>query len=116
MRLCESEEKVMSILWTHDTISAKQVSLIAKELFGWNKNTTYTILTKLVSKKCVLREDPGFLCTALLSMSEVKSEETSALLNKYYEGSRMALFSALISDVQLSPEEIDQLRNMIKKE
>ena len=115
MLLCESEMKVMSILWDHDAIPAKQVSLLANDRYGWNKNTTYTILTKLVAKGVVLREDPGFLCRAVLSRDEAKAEETAVLLDKFYGGSRLSLFSALIESEQLTADEIAQLRAMIQK-
>ena len=45
--LFDSEAKVMEILWRQGTISAKEISLIAAETIGWNKNTTYTVIKKL---------------------------------------------------------------------
>lgn len=41
-KLFESEAKVMEIIWARSPISAKDISLIAAETIGWNKNTTYT--------------------------------------------------------------------------
>ena len=46
-KLFDSEIKVMEIIWQNQPISAKQVSVIASETIGWNKNTTYTIIKKL---------------------------------------------------------------------
>jgi len=40
----------MEIIWENEPISAKQISLIAAEQIGWNKNTTYTVIKKLESK------------------------------------------------------------------
>jgi predicted transcriptional regulator len=48
-KLFDSEIKVMEIIWENEPISAKQVSLIAAEQIGWNKNTTYTVIKKKVS-------------------------------------------------------------------
>ena len=45
--LFESEAKLMEILWERGPLPAKEVSLIAADTIGWNKNTTYTILKKL---------------------------------------------------------------------
>ena len=44
-KLFESEAKVMEIIWTKSPISAKEISLIAAETIGWNKNTTYTAVS-----------------------------------------------------------------------
>ncbi|MBQ5521543.1 MAG: BlaI/MecI/CopY family transcriptional regulator [Oscillospiraceae bacterium] len=40
----------MELIWAVDGISEKELSLLAAEAIGWNKNTTYTILKKLVAK------------------------------------------------------------------
>ena len=37
-------------LWEKSPISAKDISLIAAETIGWNKNTTYTVIKKLEAK------------------------------------------------------------------
>ena len=46
-KLFESEAKVMEIIWAKAPISAKDISLIAAQTIGWNKNTTYTVIKKL---------------------------------------------------------------------
>ena len=49
-KLFDSEAKVMEIIWDKSPISAKEISLIAVEKIGWNKNTTYTVIKKLEAK------------------------------------------------------------------
>ena len=112
-RLFDSETKVMEIIWANHPISAKDVSLIAAETIGWNKNTTYTILKKLEAKGFIQRQDPGFVCTALVSQNEVQKAEADSLVKRLFGGSRRALFSALLEDAPLSDEEIRELRQLI---
>ena len=114
-RLFDSEIKVMDIIWANEPVSAKQISLIAADTIGWNKNTTYTIIKKLQSKGFVQRSDPGFVCTSLISRDEIQRTETRSLMDKFFGGSRKALFSALLDDGELSPEEIGELRRMIEE-
>lgn len=114
-KLFDSEAKVMEIVWENEPISAKQVSLIASDKIGWNKNTTYTILKKLESKGFIKREDPGFICTTLVSQREMQKAEAKLLVNKVFGGSKKALFSALLEDEQLSDEDITALRKLIEK-
>ena len=114
-KLFDSEIKLMEILWEQGPTPAKQVSLIAAQAIGWNKNTTYTILKKLEAKGYIRRSEPGFLCTALVSRDAVQRAETQSLVDKLFGGSRQALFSALLADEQLSQEDIRQLREMIEK-
>ena len=49
-KLFESESKVMEIIWDRGPVSAKEISLIAADTIGWNKNTTYTVIKKLEAK------------------------------------------------------------------
>lgn len=114
-KMFDSEVKVMEIIWEKGPISAKEISLIAADTIGWNKNTTYTVIKKLEAKGFIRRDDPGFICTALVSQSEVQKSETKSLLDKLFGGSRKALFSALLEDEALSEDEIDELKNIIDK-
>lgn len=115
IKLFDSEIKLMEIIWKHESISAKDVSLIAAEQIGWNKNTTYTILKKLEAKGYIRRDDPGFMCTLLISREDVRKSETKGLIDKLFGGSKKALFSALLQDESLTQEEISELRDMIEK-
>lgn len=112
-KLADSEAKLMDILWSRGSLSAKDVSLIAADAIGWNKNTTYTILKKLEAKGFIRRDDPGFLCTALVSQQEVQKLEAESLVKKLFGGSRQALFSALLQEEPLSECEAEALKKMI---
>lgn len=112
-KLFESEAKVMEIIWARSPISAKDISLIATESIGWNKNTTYTIIKKLEAKGFIQREDPGFICTPRVSQNEMQKVEAASLVKKVFGGSRRALFSALLENEPLSKEEINELRKLI---
>ncbi len=113
-KLFDSEAKVMEILWTNGSLTAKEISVIAAETIGWNKNTTYTVLKKLEAKGFLKREDPGFVCTPLVSRDQMQKVALSSLMEKLFGGSRKALFSALLEDETLTVEDIDELRRMIE--
>jgi len=114
-KLFDGEAKVMEIIWAKSPISAKEISLIASETIGWNKNTTYTVIKKLEAKGFICRTDPGFICTPLVSQSEIQKAEAASLVRKVFGGSRKALFSALLEDEPLSEEEIKELHKLIDK-
>lgn len=112
-KLFDSEAKVMQIIWDKAPISAKEVSLIAAETIGWNKNTTYTVIKKLEAKGFIKREDPGFICTPLVSQNQMQKVEAASLVKKVFGGSRKALFSALLEDEPLSEDELNELRKLV---
>ena len=115
MRVFDSEIKLMEIIWQHEPISAKEISLIAEKEIGWNKNTTYTVIKKLIDKGYVQRGEPGFICTSLIQKSEIQRNEATGLINRLFEGSRKALFSTLLADEDLTDDEIAELRALIDK-
>lgn len=112
-KLFDSEEKVMEILWERGPLPAKEISLIAADSIGWNKNTTYTVIKKLEAKGFLRRDEPGFLCTPLVTREEMQKKAATSLLNKVFGGSRKALFSALLEDEKLTDKEIEELRKPI---
>jgi predicted transcriptional regulator len=114
-KLFDSEAKVMEILWREGPLPAKEISLIAADSIGWNKNTTYTVIKKLEAKGFIRRDEPGFVCTPLISEKDIRKNETSSLLTRFFGGSRKALFSALIEDEELTDSEVEELKNLIDK-
>ena len=114
-KIFDSEIKLMEIIWENEAESAKNISLMANERIGWNKNTTYTILKKLEAKGYISREEPGFICKSLVSAKEIQQSETKGLIDKLFKGSRKALFSALLSDENISDEELEEIRRMIDR-
>lgn len=114
-KLFDSEAKVMEIIWAKAPISAKDISLIAAETIGWNKNTTYTVIKKLEAKGYIRREEPNYICVPLVSQNQMQKVEAASLVKKLFGGSRKALFSALLEDEPLTEEEIGELRKLIEK-
>ena len=114
-KLFESEIKVMEILWSSGPLAAKEVSLLAAERIGWNKNTTYTVLKKLEAKGLIRRGEPNFICTPLVTRDEAQRAEAKSLLQRVFGGSKKALFSALLQEESLTDEEIAELKALIEK-
>ena len=74
LKLFDSELKLMELLWNNEPVSAKDLSLKANEEIGWNKNTTYTVIKKLIAKGAVKRDEPKFICTSLINREEVRKQ------------------------------------------
>ncbi|MBQ7364434.1 MAG: BlaI/MecI/CopY family transcriptional regulator [Clostridia bacterium] len=104
--LYDSELKIMLLIWGSEPISAKEVALLANKLFGWNKNTTYTVIKKAEAKGYLRREDPGYLCHSLISKRDVQKRETKALLQKLFGGSATALLSLLSEEGLIKKEDL----------
>ena len=114
MKLFDSERKVMSVLWQEGDLTAKQISGILKEEIGWNKNTTYTVIKKCIAKGAIERQEPGFLCHALVEKEAIQMEETEELIDKIYDGSVDKLFAALLGRQKLTSRQIARLKKMVE--
>lgn len=114
VKLFDSELKIMDILWDKEPISAKEITLIAAETIGWNKNTTYTIIKKLIEKNAIERTEPNFICTSLIKKEDVRKAETQSLIDKLYNGSKKAFFAAFIED-DISEDELEVIKKLIEK-
>ena len=114
LRLHEGELNIMELLWSNKELAAKDISKIIKEYIGWEKNTTYTVIKRLIDKGAVQRTDPGFICSALVSQRSVREIETKRLLNQFYNGSLQTFISEYLKNQNLSAGDIAELQKLAK--
>ncbi len=113
IKLFDSELKVMDIIWRKGDLPAKQIADILGDEVGWNKNTTYTLIKRCISKGAIERTEPNFVCHALIPKEDVQEAETDELIDKVYDGSVDKLFAALLGRKTLSEEQIQNLKHII---
>lgn len=113
-KLFSSEIRVMELLWKNGEMSAKEIAAALAESAHWSKTTTYTVIKKCVEKGAVIREEPGFVCKAAVSKTEVQETEAFELVERLFGGSPDLLVSALIGSGKISPEQLKNLREMVK--
>ena len=113
-RLFDSELKVMEPLWADGPQTAGELAKKLAASCGWNRNTTYTVIKKLVDKGAVSRSDPGFVCTALITREDVQRRETDSLITRLFDGSKAQFLSAFLSEKDLTPAEAAQLKALIQ--
>ncbi|MCQ5129528.1 BlaI/MecI/CopY family transcriptional regulator [Butyricicoccus faecihominis] len=115
VKLVDSERKVMDVLWKEGDVTAKHISDVMTQRYGWNINTTYTLIKRCIKKGAVQRQEPNFLCRALIPREEVQRQEADELLHKVFDGSVDQLFASLLSHKTLSAEEIERLKQMVER-
>ncbi|MBP9478697.1 MAG: BlaI/MecI/CopY family transcriptional regulator [Sebaldella sp.] len=113
IKLFESELKVMNIIWKHNEISASDLSKIMNKEESWNKNTTYTVIQKLIKKNAIERIEPKFICRALISKEQIQLFETTNLIDKMYEGSKKMFFSTFLKNEVFSEDDIEDLKKCL---
>lgn len=115
IRLHEGELNVMELLWSNKALAAKDIAKIIKEYIGWEKNTTYTVIKRLIDKGAIEREDPGFICRAVISKSTIQEIETKALLDKIYNGSLSNFIATYLVNQEFSSSDIAELKKITNR-
>lgn len=116
IRLHEGELNIMELLWSNKVLAAKDISKIIKEYIGWEKNTTYTVIKRLIEKGAIKREDPGFMCRAAISKRTVQAIETKVLLNKLYNGSLNTFLVEYLKNQSLNKAEVLELQRIVAEQ
>jgi predicted transcriptional regulator len=115
IRLHEGELNIMELLWSNKVLAAKDIAKIIKEYIGWEKNTTYTVIKRLIEKGAIAREEPGFLCRPLVSKRTVQRTETKVLLNKLFNGSLNTFLVEYLNTQTLKQTEILELERIVSQ-
>lgn len=113
MRIAESERRVLTVLWEHGPLMAKEIAEHLNNQLGWKKATTYTMLTRCAEKGYILREEPRFRCTALLTREQVQQQETDYLLENDFNGSADLLVASLVNRKKMSVDQLRQLHELL---
>lgn len=113
IRLHEGELNVMELLWSNKQLAAKDIAKIIKEYIGWEKNTTYTVIKRLIDKGAVKRDEPGFICRALVTKRYVQKVETKVLLDKLFNGSLNNFLIEYLNEQPLKRIEILELERIL---
>ncbi|NLZ83047.1 MAG: BlaI/MecI/CopY family transcriptional regulator [Clostridiales bacterium] len=103
----------MELLWSNKNLAAKDIAKIIKEYIGWEKNTTYTVIKRLIDKGVIKREEPGFICKAAISKRTVQNIETKVLLNKLFNGSLATFMSDYLKHQDLTRAELLELERIV---
>lgn len=113
LRLHAGELNVMELLWSNKSLAAKDIANIIKEYIGWEKNTTYTVIKRLIDKGVIRRQDPGYICFPLISKDKVQEIETQVLLDKLFNSSISVFFVEYLAGKKLTQVELLELEKII---
>lgn len=113
IRLHEGELNVMELLWSNKSLAAKDIAEIISEYIGWKKNTTYTVINRLIEKGAIIRQEPGFVCKANITKREIQKIETKALVDKLFNGSNTSFISEYIKTQKFNSSELMELQRVL---
>ena len=113
IKMCESEYRLMNVIWEDNPISSAQLAKICEDRFKWKKPTVYTMLKRMAVKGYLVYENK--MVTALLEKEQVNRSEGEVFLDTLYGGSLPNFIAAFLKNQKLSEEDARQIREMIEE-
>ncbi|MCQ2483626.1 MAG: BlaI/MecI/CopY family transcriptional regulator [Clostridia bacterium] len=110
--ICDSELKLMNIIWDMSPIESGKLVKVCAEKLDWSKSTTYTILRRLTQKELVRNEDS--IVEFLIPHENFQRMESNKVIEKTFSGSLPKFVAAFLGSKSISDEEADELIKMIK--
>ena len=109
--LCDSEFRLMDIVWSNAPLESGKLVKLAEENLKWKKSTTYTILRRLAAKGMLRNEDS--VVTVVVDRDRVQSYESTRVVKRDFKGSLPSFLAAFMGNKTLSASEADELIDLI---
>ena len=116
--ISESEWKIMKVLWNQSPLGAYDIIQVLNETEGWHPNTVKTLLSRLHKKKAVATEKYKnlFLYRPLVSAEAYVQAESKSFLDRVFGGSVKPLLIHFVQKQKLSPEDLQELKNILNQQ
>lgn len=111
-QLGEVEARFADIIWQNEPIATNALVKLCEEQLQWKKSTTYTVLKRLCEKG-IFQNQRGTV-TSMLTKTEFNAAQSERFIEKIFDGSLPAFLAAFTSRKGLTPEEVQQLREMVE--
>ena len=117
MRLSDSEWKIADCLWNNGDMTITELTKELRPVTGWGKNTIITLLKRMTEKGAVtyIQEDRAKRFCPAIDRTEAELEETTSFLDKVYKGNVGLMISNLIDSDQLTDEQLEELKRIIRE-
>ncbi|MCL2774794.1 MAG: BlaI/MecI/CopY family transcriptional regulator [Oscillospiraceae bacterium] len=120
--ITDAEWKIMRILWRNNArgkMTFGEIQEALKSEVSWNVNTIRTLLLRLAENNVVgMEKRPGqnknYEYYAIAKEEDCAIQETKSLLERVFGGSTSLLFSTLIKNGGISPEEQEEILKVIE--
>ena len=115
--ISNAELWILRELWKNEPLDAKELVARLGAANAWNPRTVKTLIHRLVKKGALSFVDTGkgYLYSPVVTEKECIEAERNNLLKKVPKTHSLKLIAAFIENVELSRDEIDELKQLIEK-
>ena len=116
-RISETEWEVMKVVWGQAPCSAGEIIEALRQTdASWHPRTAKAFLNRLVKKKVLgfSKEGRAYLYRPLVRREECVDAASESFLERVFGGSFKPMLAHFVEQDKLSPEEIRELRRLLK--
>jgi BlaI family penicillinase repressor len=115
-KISEAELAVMKILWDADQpVSTNTIYKQLQDQMGWDRSTVRTLIKRLHEKKAITQKKLDVYCyLPAISETEYLNVQTKNFIERLYGGSVKNFVASLVQNSDLSPEDIEELKEFLK--
>ena len=116
-KISESEWVVMKAIWLENPVTANQIVERLADSTSWSPKTIKTLLNRLVQKGAVGYESKGRVYNyfPLIEEAVFVKEESRSFLKRVFGGALKPMLATLVESVDLSEEDIKELKRVLRK-
>ena len=113
--LSRAEFDILRILWKKGRLSIREVHDSLKDTYNWAYSTTKTMMDRMVKKDLLSREEFHriFLYKPLISRPQGMAKWVEFIADRVLEMDQGAVISLFTRNKVLSPDEIDELNQLL---
>jgi BlaI family penicillinase repressor len=114
-RISDAEWEVMNVVWDDAPVGAADVVARLSATTDWSEPTIKTLLGRLVKKGALAYEVDGrrYLYRPKVTRARCVRAESRSFVDRVLGGRRSRLLVHMVKETQLSPDEIDELRQLL---
>jgi predicted transcriptional regulator len=115
--LTEAELRLMKILWTRGESTVNEIAATLPQKNALAYNSVLTTIRILEQKGYVQHRKEGraFFYVPLVAEEEAGNSEVRHVLSRFFGDSREKLMLSLLGDSDVTPEELQRLRDAIQR-
>jgi BlaI family penicillinase repressor len=116
IRITEAEWAVMDVVWKQPPVAASAVVAALEPKRQWTLATVRTLLRRLVKKGALTQQSEGkrYLYSPRISKEECARRESDSFLDRVLGRAPAATLLHLVSKADLSREDIQELRRILR--
>ncbi|HAH45979.1 BlaI/MecI/CopY family transcriptional regulator [Gimesia sp.] len=115
--MTDVEWVIMNVVWEQEPCAAGTVQEALDESHGWAYSTVKTTMDRMVTKGLLTRKAIRNLnlFSSAISPDKARRSELKRLLRRAFNGALTPMLQFLVEEEELGPEEIQQLRALIRQ-